>query len=156
MIWFGSILQPFLETQSFTNFVKSALAIYGGYSCPYVLSLFCSHGSMGVRATMYGRQQKNFIPAWNVTRMKRKLKMTVFWEITIESKLLNQFQWSWYHSFQKTMFYLMKLKYTIFSNIRVTKIERSAFLGTPGIVVTSNSPKWYSGTSLRGPWDHEN
>ena len=31
------------------------------------------------------------------------------------------------------MFYLMKLKYTIFFNIKVTKIERSAFLRTPGI-----------------------
>ena len=37
--------------------------------------------------------------------------MTMFWEITIESNLLNQFQWSWYHSFQKTMFYLIKSKY---------------------------------------------
>ena len=31
------------------------------------------------------------------------------------------------------MFYLMTLKYAIFSNIKVTKIERSAFFGTPGI-----------------------
>ena len=34
IIWFGSvvlILQPFLETQSFTNFDKSAQAIYGRY-----------------------------------------------------------------------------------------------------------------------------
>ena len=37
IIWFDLlvlILQPFLETQSFTNFVKSAQAIYGGYSYP--------------------------------------------------------------------------------------------------------------------------
>ena len=37
IIWFGSvvlILQPFRETQSFTNFVKSAWATYGGYSGP--------------------------------------------------------------------------------------------------------------------------
>ena len=37
IIWFGLvvlILQPFLETQSFFNFGKSARAIYGGYSCP--------------------------------------------------------------------------------------------------------------------------
>ena len=69
----------------------------------------------------------------NVTRMKWKLPITMFWEMSIESKLLNKFQWSWYHSFQKTMFYLMKSKYAIFSNIKVTKIERSAFGGTPGI-----------------------
>ena len=63
--------------------------------------------------------------------MYGKLTMTMFWEMTIELKLLNQFQWSWYHSFQKTMFYLMKSKYAIFSNIRVMKIERSAFWGHP-------------------------
>ena len=59
------------------------------------------------------------------------------WGMTIHvgSKLLDQFQWSWYHSFQKTMFYLMKSKYAIFSNIKVTKIERSTFLGTPGIII---------------------
>ena len=37
IIWFGSvvlILQPFLETQAFTDFLKSARAIYGGYSSP--------------------------------------------------------------------------------------------------------------------------
>ena len=31
------------------------------------------------------------------------------------------------------MFYLMKSKYAIFSNFKVTKIERSAFLGTHSI-----------------------
>ena len=35
------------------------------------------------------------------------------------------------------MFYLMKSKYAIFSNIKVTKIERSAFFGTPGIDLVS-------------------
>ena len=37
IIWFGSevvILQPFLETRSFTICVKSARATYGEYSCP--------------------------------------------------------------------------------------------------------------------------
>ena len=33
--------------------------------------------------------------------------------MTIESKLLNQFERSWYHSFQMTMFDLMKSKYAI-------------------------------------------
>ena len=30
--------------------------------------------------------RKAIIPDWNVTRMKRKLKITMFWEMTIESK----------------------------------------------------------------------
>ena len=54
------ILQPFLETQSITNFVKSTRAIYSGYSCPQVLSLFCLHVSMGFRATMYGSQKSHY------------------------------------------------------------------------------------------------
>ena len=59
--------------------------------------------------------------------------MTMFQEMVVESILLNQIKWSWYHSFQKTMFYLMKSKYAIFSNIKVMNIERSASLGTLGI-----------------------
>ena len=53
----------------------------------------------------------------------------------VESILPNQINWSWYHSFQKTMFYLMKSKYAlhVFSNIKVTNMERSTFWGTPGI-----------------------
>ena len=74
---------------------------------------FCLHGS-----------RKAIIPDWNVTRMKRKVTITMFWEVTIESKL-NQFQWSWYHSFQN----LKESKYAIFSNSKVTEIERSAFWG---------------------------
>ena len=35
------------------------------------------------------------------------------------------------------MFYLMKSKYAIFSNFNVTKIERSAFYGTPGITTVA-------------------
>ena len=66
-----------------------------------------------------------------------KLKITMFWEMTIELKLLNQSQWSWYHSFQKTMFYLINQN-MLFWNIKVTKMERSAILwgggGAPGIV----------------------
>ena len=77
--------------------------------------------------------------------------MTVFQEIVVESILPNQIIWSWYHSFQKTMFYLTKSKYAIFANFKVTKIERSAFGGTPGIIRTGavqkqtvNSPLIYS------------
>ena len=60
--------------------------------------------------------------------------MTVFQEMVVESILPNQIKRSWYHSFQKTLFYLMKSKYAIiFSNFKVTKIKRSAFFGTPSI-----------------------
>ena len=65
----------------------------------------------------------------------KKICKWLFQEMVVESILPNQMKWSWYHSFQKTMFYLMKSKYAIYFNIKVTKIERSAFLGTPGIVI---------------------
>ena len=63
IIWFGlvvSILQPFLKTQSFTNFFKSVWATYDGYSSPQVLSLFSLHGSMGFQATAYGSQKSHY------------------------------------------------------------------------------------------------
>ena len=58
--------------------------------------------------------------------------------MVVESILPNQIKWSWYHSFQKTMFYLMKSTYALFFNIKVMKIEHSAFWGTPGIVSYKN------------------
>ena len=77
------------------------------------------------------KQRKNLwtaIPAVNTSRRFNKIrKMTVFHEMVVELILLNQIKWSWYHPFQKTMFYLMKSKYAIFSSIKVMKIERSAF-----------------------------
>ena len=57
--------------------------------------------------------------------------MTVFLEMVVESILPNQIKWSWYHFFQKTVFCLMKSKYAIFSNTKVTNIERSSFLEHP-------------------------
>ena len=65
--------------------------------------------------------------------------------MVVESILPNQIKWSWYHSLQKTMLYLMKSKYAIFSNIKVMKIEHSAFLGHP----VYNTVYWHLGNSYR-------
>ena len=48
------------------------------------------------------------------------------------------------------MFYLMKSKAAIFSNIEVTKIERSPFFGTPGIYKDNllGLNKWVDDTLL--------
>ena len=70
------------------------------------------------------------LPVVNSSRRFNKIRK---WLCFKKSILPKQIKWSWYHYIQKTMFYLMKSKYAIFSNIKVTKIERSAFLGTPGI-----------------------
>ena len=45
----------------------------------------------------------------------------MFWEMTMESKLLDQFQWYWYHSSQKTMFYLIKYKKKLYFRIGLSK-----------------------------------
>ena len=42
--------------------------------------------------------------------MQRNLKMTIFKEIAIESKLLNEIQWSWYHSFEKKCDFFRELQ----------------------------------------------
>ena len=93
IIWFGMIvliLQPFLETQSFTNFVKmlnvcelftAGIAVHK-FSLCFVCKDQWTSGQQGMEV------RKTIIPEWNVMRIKRKLTMTVFWEMTIESKLL--------------------------------------------------------------------
>ena len=87
LIWFGIvlILQPFLETQSFTNLVTSARAIYGRYSCPWVRSLFCLRGSMGFRATMYGSPKSHY-PCLKCHENEEKIENDHVWELTITIK----------------------------------------------------------------------
>ena len=83
IIWFSSvvlILQPFLETQSFTNYVvKCARAMIDGYSCPYMFSLcFCLHGSKGFRATMYWSQKSHY-PWLKCHENKEKIDNDYVW-----------------------------------------------------------------------------
>ena len=117
------ILQPFLETQSFPIFffffLTAGIAVHK-FSLCFVRTDQWASGEQCMEV------RKAIIPAWNVTRMKRKWTMTVFWEMTLESKLLDQFQWSWYH-------------YGIFSNSKVIQIECSEF-GTPGIYISLPPP----------------
>ena len=116
IIWFGSvvlILEPFLETHSFTNFVKSAWAIYGRCSSPQVLFVLLARIN-GLPGNNVWKSERPLSPSEMSREWRERSTMTMFWEMTIESKLLNQFQWSWHHSFQKTMFYLIKSKYAIY------------------------------------------
>ena len=82
--------------------------------------------------------RKAIIPDWNVTRMKRKLKMTMFGEMTIESKQLNHFNDIGIILFRRQCFIWWKSKYAIFFNIKVTKIKDSTFLGHPVYTQTHN------------------
>ena len=131
IIWFGSvvlILQPFLETQSITNLrelFRAGMAVHKFSLC------FVRTDLLGVRATMYGSQKSHY-PC---------LKMSREWR--------ENWQWSClrnYHRIKTTQPISMilvsffsednvlsdgKKKKAIFLNIKVTKIERSAFLGHP-------------------------
>ena len=123
MIWFGSIDSTTISWNTVIyNFFLNLRELFMVGIAVHKFSLCFVRTDQWASGQQYTEVRKAIIPAWNVTRMKRKLTMTVFWEITIDSKLLNQFQWTWYHSLQKTLFYLTKLKYAIFSNIKVTKI----------------------------------
>ena len=135
MIWLGNIDSTTISWNTVIyEFFINLLELFTAGKAVHKFSLCFVRTDQWASGQQCMEVRKAIIPAWNVTRMKRTLTLTVFWEITIKSKLLNQFQWSWYHSFQKTMFYLMKLKHAIFSNIKVTKIERSASFGTPSIM----------------------
>ena len=88
---------------------------------------------MGFRATMYG-SQKSHNPWLKCHENEEKIESDyVLRNDHIESKLFNQFQWSWYHSFSEdNALFWWKEKNATFSNIKGTKIERSAFSRTPG------------------------
>ena len=75
---------------------------------------------------------------WSVPAVNnsRRYKFWLFQEMVVESILLNQIKWSWYHSFRIQCFIWWNQCY-IFSNIKVTRIKRSAFFGTPGKVVNN-------------------
>ena len=67
-------------------------AIYSRYSMS-ISSLALSVLFARINGLLHGQQcmvvgEAAIIPDWNVTRMKRKLTMTMFWEMTVESKLL--------------------------------------------------------------------
>ena len=67
--------------------------------------------------------------------------MTVFQEMVVESILTNQIKWSWYHSFQKTMLYLMKSKYAI--HFPISKWQNSSvplLLGHQVVVLWIQKP----------------
>ena len=109
MIWFGSIHSTTISwnTVIFTREIKYLCELFLARMAANKFSLcfVCTYQWGSGQQCMEVR--KAIILDWNVTRMKRKLIMTMFWEMTIESKLLNQFKWSWYHYVQQTTIYLM-------------------------------------------------
>ena len=140
ILWFGSvvfILQPVLETQSFTKFVKSARIIYGGFIAVHKFSLCFVCTDQWASGQQCMEVRKSIIPDWTITRTKGNWKWLCFEKWPLNQNHSTNSMILVHHSFQKTMFYLMKLifeniaflKY-IFHQIKVTKIERSSFWDT--------------------------
>ena len=106
------------------------------------------HGSMGFHKTPYRR----LFPRHNSSLIGRKTRAKfendcISWNWHIESKLLNQLQWSWHHSLlRKLPLYLMMYKNIALLSRKVLKIHRSAFFffgggggdRTPGITGSRN------------------
>ena len=112
--WVILILCPFLETVSFSNFAwflrPMSVELYRERPSMWVfwgsplLSVNKTYTVSRNGYTMY----KGPFPTQSTLighKNQAKLNMTVFQEMGIESKLLNQIQWSWYHSLLRKMLY---------------------------------------------------
>ena len=79
----------------------------------YTLWLFCLHRSMSHNVppqnNVWAASMGKFLDQWVAKIKQNSNSMTMFQETAIESKLPNQIQWPWYHSFLE-MFHLMKKK----------------------------------------------
>ena len=143
IIWFGSlvlILQPFLEIQSFTNFDKSMRAICGGYMAVHKFSLYFVCTDQWASRQQCMEVRKTIFPDWNVTRMKRKFIMTMFWEMTIVSNYSTMFNNIGIVLIGRQCFIWWNRNMLYF---RISKWRQSSvplFGGTPGITYRLN---WY-------------
>ena len=104
--WVILILWPDFCDRLARNYVENGLS-YHVLRNPIEPCFFCWHGSMGFPKTPRERLFPDIILRSSIAKIKRNLKMTVFQEIVIESKLLNQIQWSWFHSLLQKILYLM-------------------------------------------------
>ena len=152
------ILCPFLEIQSFSNFasffatdecrIVSGKAFHGVLVKPIdpndatyarfpfkTFHLFTRVN--GLPQNTVWKAIPNTILRSSVAKNQANFKMTVFEEMGIESKSLNQIQRSWYHSLLRKMLYLMMYKnytfrsqgkknllFRFFGNTRYSKMYR--------------------------------
>ena len=94
--------------------------------------MFCSHGSMCFRATMYGSQKSHYL--WlKCHENEEKTDNDYVFRNVHRINTAQPISMNLVSFFHKTILYLLKSKYAIFSNNKVTKFERSTFGGTPGI-----------------------
>ena len=71
--------------------IMSGIAFrYNALGNPVEPCFFCWHGSMGFPKTQQWKAIPNIILRSSVAKIKWNLKMTVFLQMAIESKLLNQ------------------------------------------------------------------
>ena len=90
------------------------------------------------------KTKRELIPTVNSSRRFKKIRqITLFQEMVVESKPPNQIIWSWYHSFPKTMFYVI-LQYL---NLRFRKDNYFLFSIISPCVVSS---RWLSAVFEHG------
>ena len=142
--WVILILCPFLEIQSFQiwldfcdgwakNCVWKSLP-YGVLWKPIDPCFLCCHSDQwaSTKYLMAGFSRLQFF-AHRSQKSSEIWKWLYFKKMGIESNLLNQIQWSWYHSLLRKMLCLIMLKNITLLARKVLKIRRSPFYGTPGI-----------------------
>ena len=132
IIWFGSvvlILQPFLETQSFTNLLNLRVLFTTGIAVhKFSLCLVCTdqwafrQQCMEVRKAIIPDKNEEKIDNDYVLRNDHRIKKTAQ---PISMILVSFFSEDNILSDETKMCYIL--------NIKVKKIEHSTFLGTPGI-----------------------
>ena len=114
--WVIFILWQFLERRSFSNFTwfLQPMSVESYRENPFIWCFWESplihvnkRYSVSGNGHMKGHSRHNLRSS--VAKIKQNLKITVFQEMGIESKLLNQIQWSWYHSLLWKMLYLINM-----------------------------------------------
>ena len=114
--WAILIICPFLETQSSLNFAwffaTNELRLCREWLSirpfPLTLCLLLTRiNGLPQKHHMDGLSLYNSTLIRSVVKIKRSLNMTVFQEMGIKSRLLNQIKWSWHHSLLRKMMYYM-------------------------------------------------
>ena len=82
MIWFGSIDSTTISWNTVIyEFFLNLRELFTAGIAVHKFSLRFVRTDQWASVQQCMEVRKTIIPAWNVTRMKRKLTMTVFWEI---------------------------------------------------------------------------
>ena len=134
LIWFSSIDSTTISWNTVINeFCLNLRKLFtvGKAVHKFFLCCVCTYQ----RATMYGSQKSHY-PRLKCHKNEEKIDNDCVLRNYHTIKTAQPISMILVLFFSEDNVYLMKSKYAIFLNIKVTKIERSAFLGTPDIYKT--------------------